>query len=280
MALVQSELALDALGPKLEALKALDVRFNVLSPEQARALEPGLDAHFPLHAAIQFPGDEVANARQFCHSIKDEAIRLGVVFHFNASVAQLQAGARPSLLVAGSTSAHAFDAIVVCSGGADAIDGIGAARLPLTLVHGHSISLPVRESLHAPTSAVLDCRTGISVVRLGARIRVSGGGELGLRTRQTQSKGTRPLFHLLQTSFPGGASYQSGVQIWHGSSAFTPDALPLVGATSTPGIFLNIGHGHNGWAMACGSARLVTDLIAKKSTDIDATPLQPSRFGL
>ena len=32
---------------------------------------------------------------------------------------------------------------------------------------------------------------------------------------------------------------------------------------------LNVGHGHIGWTMACGSAKVVADLIAGRDPDID-----------
>jgi D-amino-acid dehydrogenase len=44
------------------------------------------------------------------------------------------------------------------------------------------------------------------------------------------------------------------------------------------GVHLNVGHGNNGWGMACGSARLVSDLIAQKTTALDAAPFNPMRF--
>jgi D-amino-acid dehydrogenase len=52
-----------------------------------------------------------------------------------------------------------------------------------------------------------------------------------------------------------------------------------VGATSFRNLFLNTGHGTLGWTMACGSGRLLADLIAKRKPQISAEGLDISRYG-
>ena len=41
----------------------------------------------------------------------------------------------------------------------------------------------------------------------------------------------------------------------------TPDGTPIVGATGYPNLYTNTAHGTLSWTMACGSARVLTDLI-------------------
>jgi D-amino-acid dehydrogenase len=43
-------------------------------------------------------------------------------------------------------------------------------------------------------------------------------------------------------------------------------------------LFLNTGHGTLGWTMACGSGRLLADLIANKRPQISANGLDISRY--
>ena len=212
MALLNSEAAVEALQGKLAALKELDVPFKVLTPEQARGLESGLDPQFPIHTAIHFPQDETANARQFAHHLKDHAQALGVRFHFDALITHIKPGSAPDLVFTDG-GAEKFDHIVICTGAATQLEGLPTHRSPLTVVYSYSISLPVREALNAPSAAVLDYQTAIQVVRLGNRIRVSGAGELGARPAAVTPASTRPLFHALQTMFPGGAKFQQGITV-------------------------------------------------------------------
>ena len=48
-----------------------------------------------------------------------------------------------------------------------------------------------------------------------------------------------------------------------------PDGPPLICQSGRPGLWLNIGHGSSGWALSCGSARLVADLVAGQAPEID-----------
>ena len=57
----------------------------------------------------------------------------------------------------------------------------------------------------------------------------------------------------------------------------TPDGPPLIGRTEFSNLYLNTGHGTLGWTMACGSARVLSDIISSKVPDIDVRELGPER---
>ena len=42
----------------------------------------------------------------------------------------------------------------------------------------------------------------------------------------------------------------------------TPDGPPVIGATRYGNLHLNTGHGTLGWTMACGSGRVLADLMS------------------
>lgn len=279
LVLFESEADLAEVQPKLDLLKDIGIPMQLMDRSQAQKVEPALDANGPMHAAVHFPQDEVANCRQFAHLLKDRALALGVQFRFGRTLAALRPGTPLQLEFAEQQPAESFDHVVLCTGaGNRAIAGMGNGKLPLVELHSYSVSLPIRETLNAPRSAVLDHRRAISIGRMGARIRVSGGTELGADPGKIHAATTKQLFGHLETCFPGAASYQGGSQIWKGRSAFSPDALPLVGPTATPGVWLNLGHGHNGWAMCCGTAQMVADMLGGRASAIDSSGLQPARF--
>jgi D-amino-acid dehydrogenase len=56
---------------------------------------------------------------------------------------------------------------------------------------------------------------------------------------------------------------------WAGLRPMTPDNCPYLGAGKQKNLFYNTGHGHIGWTMSNGSARIVTDLIAGRQPAID-----------
>ncbi|HMA16672.1 MAG TPA: FAD-dependent oxidoreductase, partial [Kiloniellaceae bacterium] len=77
--------------------------------------------------------------------------------------------------------------------------------------------------------------------------------------------------------FPGCA-VQAQVQSWKGARPMLPDGPPVIGASGLPGVWLNVGHGSSGWALACGSARVLADAIAQRNAEIDTEGLGPSRL--
>jgi D-amino-acid dehydrogenase len=55
----------------------------------------------------------------------------------------------------------------------------------------------------------------------------------------------------------------------------TPDGRPVVGRARPRNLYLNVGHGHMGWTMAFGTARIVTDLICARTPEHDPAGLAP-----
>ena len=45
-----------------------------------------------------------------------------------------------------------------------------------------------------------------------------------------------------------------------------------------PGLWLNIGHGDSGWALACGWARVLSDLMAQRTPEVDHGALTMGRW--
>jgi D-amino-acid dehydrogenase len=262
-------------------------------------VEPALNPQTALHGAIHLADDEVGNCRQFALLLKTELQNRGVAFRFNsvvAGIAQTASSKTPISALPTSLSAtvfeligsdptvreHAFDAVVVCAG----VDSAALLRplglkLPLVAVHGYSVSAPIKNPLDAPRAALMDERYKVAVSRLGQRVRVAGGAELGGSTGtpagQHRAACVQTLYKVLEDWFPGAAQLGAGVQHWKGARPMLPDGPPLVGASGTPGVWLNLGHGSSGWALACGSARILADQIQGREPDIDVSGFRLDR---
>jgi D-amino-acid dehydrogenase len=59
-----------------------------------------------------------------------------------------------------------------------------------------------------------------------------------------------------------------------------PDGPPVLGASGVPGVWLNLGHGSSGWALSCGSARVVADLVGGRDAGVDLEGLGVERLSL
>lgn len=277
--------------PGLQLLRDSGVTALELDAAGVYALEPAMNPDTPLEGGIQLPDDGVANCRQFALLLKREAELLGASFEFNTSVSHLNIAGPASLLAVhevsasrsfnataqGDESVRHFDRIVVCAG-ADAATLLKPFQLdlPVVSVHGYSISAAIGEPLNAPRSAVMDARHQITVSRLGQRVRVAGGFELGGGFDAKSAETTDALYRILQDWFPGAARMSSNnsmgggsIQVWKGARPSLPDGIPILGDSKVPGVWLNLGHGNQGWMLSCGSARAIADLMAHKPAEIN-----------
>jgi glycine/D-amino acid oxidase-like deaminating enzyme len=66
-------------------------------------------------------------------------------------------------------------------------------------------------------------------------------------------------------------------QGWTGLRPMTPDGTPVLGPTRYPNLFVNCGHGTLGWTMACGSGRVVADLVSGRKPEIAVDDLRLER---
>ena len=257
----------------LQSLRESGVACDEISAEQVRLLEPAISVDTPLVGAINLPEDGVANCRQFALLLKNQALRAGVNFEFNTPVHCLDREHANHLWIKGDSQARIFDAVVMCAGqtSAELLRPLGL-KIPMVAVYGYSISAAIREPLNAPRSALMDERYKVAISRLGNRVRVAGGAELGGRSASSRAASIQTLYKVLHDWFPGAAQHssrESNVQEWKGARAMLPDGPPLICQSGRPGLWLNIGHGSSGWALSCGSARLVADLVAGQAPEID-----------
>ena len=65
---------------------------------------------------------------------------------------------------------------------------------------------------------------------------------------------------------------------WAGLRPGTPDALPILGPTSTPGYYVATGHFRDGILLAPITAQVMSDLIEHRKPDFELAPFSPSRF--
>jgi D-amino-acid dehydrogenase len=288
----------DFAQPSLEVLRELGVPFTEVDEAGARQIEPAINADTRFAGAIHLAQDEVANCRQFALLLKDECRRQGVQFEFNTSVQNIQVSALNTSHVAMLSIAQSpinsslplqlssslptderrrelkFDAVVLCTGAqaAPLLNTLGI-DLPLRPVYGYSVSAHVKEPLNAPRSGLMDEHYKVSITRLGQRIRVAGSAQVGGHSAQMNRAALSTLYKVLHDWFPGAAVMSQGVQEWQGARPMLANRPPVISRASQGSpIWLNLGHGSSGWALSCGSARLLSDQISGHRSEVDPLP--------
>jgi len=268
--------------PGLQVLRDAGVAFREIDADGVRKIEPAINPDTEFLGGIHLPDDEVANCRQFALLLKDVARHQGVKFEFNTTVKQLNRSQAASVFIAGVNTPRQFDRVVMCAGLASAalLKPLGL-KIPMAAVYGYSISAPIREPLNAPRSALMDERYKVAISRLGNRVRVAGSAEIGGSLDKHRASSVRTLYKVLHDWFPGAAQNANtgaSVQVWKGARPMLPDGPPIIGDSGIPGLWLNLGHGSSGWALSCGSARALADVMAGKSAGIDMEGLGIERL--
>lgn len=267
----------------LPALREWGLVAREIDAQQARQIEPALAAETSLLGALEIPAAHSTNVRQFTLLLKNNAQQLGCQFGFGCGVTRLNAtNSGVEVFTEPSAPAQRFDHVVLCTGSAsDRLLHPLGLTLPLQPVYGHSISAAIREPLDAPQSAVIDLRHQVAITRLGQRVRVAGGRWLGGSPTQQAPREMQRLYQVLMDWFPGAARLggpKGSVQEWRGAQMCLPDSAPVVGESPAPGVWLNLGHGSSGWAVACGSARALADRLSQRSPALDLAPFSPARW--
>lgn len=278
--LYRNERELERGEPLRTLLKEQGVGHRLLSAAEARAVECALSEHTALAGALHFPDDETGNCAYFARRLRELAEADGVRFRFNAALTGLEVAAGRLDALAGLTGLGRFDGCVLAAGAdsASLLVGTGIA-VPLIPVRGASATVNILRHELAPLTSILDDRHKVAVTRMGKRLRIAGTSTLGDRRGGTDQAAMETLLKVARDWYPGAAAY-SQAQPWTGVRLALPDGPPLLGATPVRGLYLNIGHGSSGWALACGSARVVADIVTGRRPAIDTEGLTLERYGL
>jgi D-amino-acid dehydrogenase len=277
--LFRQQSQLDDTGGDIAVLKQYGVPYEVLDRDGCIAAEPALAAvKDKIAGGLRLPQDETGDCHMFTQALAVEAEKLGVRFAFDVGIQGLSADATRVTGVATSNGVLQADAFVVALGSWSSrlVRPLGIS-LPVYPVKGYSITVPIVDPDGAPVSTVMDESYKVATTRLGDRIRVGGTAEISGYSDKLYAARRATLDHSLTDLFPRGGDLARAT-FWSGLRPMTPDGPPVIGATRYSNLHLNTGHGTLGWTMACGSGRVLADLLSGRKPEIDAKELALSRY--
>ena len=276
---------LDGLEKDISVLRDCGVSFEVLDREGVRRVEPGIDAsHAGLLGGLHLPHDQTGDCHLFTQALALQAQSLGAKFRYGATVIRLRAsGGRINgvEVLDRDTGAVRFQHAdhVVLALGSHSRELLQGLELPIPVypLKGYSLTIPIADAARAPRSTVMDETYKIAVTRFDDRIRVGGMAEVAGYDLRLNPRRRRTLEKVVNDLFPG-SGHVSQAQFWTGLRPMTPDGTPIIGRTPLTNLWLNTGHGTLGWTMACGSAKLLSDQITGRPTEISSEGLGMDRY--
>ncbi len=269
----------DAAAKDIAVLERSGVPFELLDRDGVARVEPALAAvKHKLAGGLRLPNDQTGDCFLFTNRLAAEARRLGVEFRFGAEIQQLSANGDhlDGVRVDGELLTADYYVLALGSYSPQLLAPLGI-RAPVYPLKGYSLTVPIVDASMAPTSTILDETYKVAITRFDDRIRVGGMAEICGFDLNLDPRRRATLEMITGDLYPRGGDLAQA-SFWTGLRPATPDGTPIVGATRYRNLFLNTGHGTLGWTMACGSGRLLADLIARKQPQISAEGLDISRY--
>ncbi len=261
-----------ALDDGVEHMKLLELdgqAIKVLTRDQTVGLEPGLaHAQDKIAGAILCPTDETGDCAKFTRALAARIVERGGSVVTGATVGGFKTDGDRVTQAMTDRGPFAGDAFVLALGAESPILArrLGI-RLPIYPIKGYSLTIPIGASRSPPTIACLDEHNLVAISRFGDRLRVTATAEFAGYDTSHKPSDFAFMKRVTQDLFPDGAEYDRA-EMWAGLRPMTPTNLPLFGRRRFENLFLNCGHGHIGWTMSHGSARIVADLIGARAPAI------------
>jgi len=278
--LFRTQAQLDAAAKDIAVLERSGVPYELLDRADIARVEPALaKVADKLSGALRLPNDQTGDCQLFTERLAEMAVELGVEFRFGQHIQRLEhAGDRlAGVWIDGKLETADRYVLAMGSYSAQMLKPLGI-RAPVYPLKGYSLTVPISNPAMAPQSTVLDETYKVAITRFDQRIRVGGMAEIAGHDLSLNPRRRETLEMVVGDLFPLGGDPAEAV-FWTGLRPATPDGTPIIGATPYRNLFLNTGHGTLGWTMACGSGRVLADLLASRRPQISTEGLDIFRYG-
>jgi D-amino-acid dehydrogenase len=260
----------------------LGIPVRVLDPQAAVAMEPALVPTLDsLVGALHYPDEEIGDCRKFTQLVARLGSRLGIDYRYNTSADRLVIHNGRVTAVDTSRGRVTGDRFVVALASCSTpLLRSAGVQVPVVPVQGVTVTVKTDGWEEPIRAAVVDHSRLFGLIRIGDRIRASGSAEITGEAPAPSPARCQALLDNVMQLFPAfaGCLKAAAPVLWAGTRGNTPDGRPILGATRIPNLFLNIGHGPQGWSTSCGASRLVADVVSGSPPAIDLEGLTLARF--
>lgn len=270
-----SQQSLDRTKHEREVMTRRGVRFDVLSADEIRQLEPGLSPRFT-HGYHQPDNGFVSQPIKLTEAYFAKFQELGGKW-VAEKVRRFAMGANGVEKVVTDLAMHPCDAVVVCAGArSHEIVAMLGRRFPLDTERGYHLNLNVLEGPELRRATVIGDH-GFVLAPMQDGLRLTTGAEFAGVDAPPDFRRIYRMLELAHQALPGLKAEVT--REWLGFRPSTPDSVPVIGRSPDHGnVFFGFGHGHIGLTLAARTGELVSDLIAGRDPGIDLTPYRIDRY--
>ncbi len=252
---------------------------EILDADGLARLDPVFEpVRTKIAGAIRDLGDSSGDSRLFSEALaRIGRDRLGVTLRLGTRVISLRAdGDRIDGVVTSDGVLTADNYVLALGVGAPIVARTAGVSLPIYPAKGYSSTFPLKPGGRAPAISGVDEQWLVGWSRLGDRLRLTSTAEFAGYDWGWTPRDFNNILRLARDLFPEAADYERG-EYRACLRPMTPDGPPILGLGRHRNLFLNCGHGHMGWTMACGTARIVADLMNGRMPELDLEGLTVRR---
>ena len=255
---------------KLTLLQPVMKNLHILNRKELLDLEPILQhTKTQISGGIYCPTDESGSCRDFTLRLSEICRNKGVKFHFDTMVTEIiKNGNRIEKVISDRGDFQADKYVLSLAAYSPIFSKMLGDYLPIYPVKGYSFTVPIIDMNKAPIFGGIDEDNLLAFSLMGDRIRFTSVAEIsGYDTTSTPSDFIN-MVELANSLFPDIFNF-SQIEYWAGLRPMTPNGAPIFGIGKMQNLYFNTGHGHLGWTMSTGSARITADLIEGRKAEID-----------
>ncbi len=255
---------------KLSILQPVMENLQLLSCAELINLEPALHRmKTQISGGIYCSTDETGSCHDFSVKLAEICRNKGANFHFDTTVKEIiKNGDQIENVVSDKGDFKADKYVLSLASYSSKYAKLVGDYLPIYPVKGYSFTVPIIDKKKAPIHGGIDEDNLLAFSLMGDRIRFTSVAEIsGYNTTCTPADFIN-MVELANSIFPDAFDF-SQIEYWAGLRPMTPNGSPIFGRGKMKNLYFNTGHGHLGWTMCTGSARITADLIEGKKTEID-----------
>lgn len=255
-------------------------QYQVLNPQETLEQEPSLiDIAGEIYGAVRNPLDETADAYEYCVGLSKQLKKMGVKLSYNTEIVNFKKENNKIKALETNDVDIESDLFILCTGAESPIltKDLGI-KIPIYPIKGYSITFELGKNEIGARDSITDPQEKTVYSGLNGKMRVAGTAEFtGYNTDITESR-IDMLKASTKRTFPSLKNIDSASK-WACLRPFIPDGLPILGKTDKyENLVLNTGHGTLGWTQTFASAKIISDIIAKKEPELDLDWYSYNRF--
>ena len=262
---------LEAGTKKMALLAEHGQKQEILDARGVAQLDPVFEpVQGKIAGAIRDVGDSSGDSRLFVENLARVCReKLGVVVKLGTRVSALRGDSdRIDAALTSAGEMRADNYVLALGVGAANVARTVGVGLPVYPAKGYSSTFPLKPGGRAPVVPGVDEKWLVGWSRLGDRLRLTSTAEFAGYDWGWTPRDFNNILKLARDLFPDAADYDRG-EYRACLRPMTPDGPPILGLGRHRNLFFNAGHGHMGWTMACGTARIVADLMTGRMPALD-----------